>query len=97
MKTLQTTVPTTSLFSADAATCGQMDDSLGSEHSLSLISPKPCAPDGTENFPDRMVKYPFPLREGLCCFFDVPRDLTEKEVNRITNYLLSLSKKTHED
>ncbi len=40
----------------------------------------------------RMVKYPFPLRNNACCFFEVPRDLTENEVKRITNYLLSLSK-----
>ncbi len=42
---------------------------------------------------DTMVKYPFPLREDLCCFLEVPRDLTPDEVNRIANYLLSLSRK----
>ncbi len=40
---------------------------------------------------DRMVKYPFPLRENACCFFEVPLDLTPGEVKRIANYLLSLS------
>ena len=41
---------------------------------------------------DRMVKYPFPLRDGICCFIEVPRDITKEEVQRITAYLLALAK-----
>jgi hypothetical protein len=40
---------------------------------------------------EKIVKYPFPLRENVCCFFEVPRNLTKSEVERIRNYLLSLS------
>jgi len=40
---------------------------------------------------DRMVKYPFPLRNDVCCFFEVPRNLTKAEVDRIASYLRSIA------
>ncbi len=61
-----------------------MSASVGSE------SPNDAMRQATHSL-DRMVKYPFPLRKEICCFLEVPRDLTKQEVNRITNYLLSLS------
>jgi hypothetical protein len=40
--------------------------------------------------PAARIKYPFPLREDFCCFFELPSDLTKAEAERIIPCLRSI-------
>ncbi|HEX4081635.1 MAG TPA: hypothetical protein VHX40_01635 [Acidimicrobiales bacterium] len=64
----------------------------GTESSVS-VSPRGADGSSAAQFEDRpnLVKYPFPLRSGQMAYFELPRDLSRAEAQRMAAFVASLA------
>jgi hypothetical protein len=83
--------PVTASASGDDASCG--GDAAGATRSHVASGPVPAPPPR-----EQLITYPFPLREGVMAYVQLPSDFRSKEAERMARFLTSVAfEPTEED